>query len=586
LASPIITKIEPQVLTAKAGDTIMWIPDSNPEDTTTPEMEVEYVVDMGGAVNKLVDTAQHLNERAGMHTDDISELQIKTDAHDSDYIKHPIVGTTKGSSTAYTLSPDPPLDELVIGVGAIITAHLASGDNPTLNISGKGAKPILKPNDNPAKFVENGVYHVRYNGVNFILLGEGGLSLADKQLLVDVATEVDEHKADYEYQTPTISGTQIQLQKQSDTSILRFKLGADLSGGAITISLDDGTTEKPLVDVEGVAVTELSKGFVEVVDDAVNFTYAPKGASLKEVSEIIFSAESIDYGGIIWSITSDDNYLYVGGLSTQKVYKLNKSDLSKVTESIGYGGDISSITADDNYLYVGGATTRKVYKLNKSDLSKVTESIGYGGDIRSITADDNYLYVGGATTRKVYKLNKSDLSKVTESIGYGGTILSITADDNYLYVGGLSTQKVYKLNKSDLSKVTESIGYGGDISSITADDNYLYVGGATTQKVYKLNKSDLSKVTESIGYGGDIWSITADDNYLYVGGATTRKVYKLNKSDLSKVTESIGYGGTIWSITADDNYLYVGGATTQKVYRLHKVAYLYKNLKLVVIGSV
>jgi hypothetical protein len=174
LAEPVVTKIPPQILTAKAGDTIMWIPDSNPKDTTTPEMEVEYVVDMGGAVNKLVDTAQHLNERAGMHTDDISELQIKTDAHDSDYIKHPIVGTTKGSSTAYTLSPDPPLDELVIGVGAIITAHLASGDNPTLNISGKGAKPIIKPNENPAKLLENGVYHVRYNGVNFILLGEGG----------------------------------------------------------------------------------------------------------------------------------------------------------------------------------------------------------------------------------------------------------------------------------------------------------------------------------------------------------------------------------------------------------------------------
>jgi peptidase E len=112
------------------------------------------------------------------------------------------------------------------------------------------------------------------------------------------------------------------------------------------------------------------------------------------------------------------------------------------------------------------------------------------------------------------------------------------------------------------------------------------VGGDTTRKVYKLNKSDLSKVAESIGYGGNIRSITSDDNYLYVGGDTTRKVYKLNKSDLSKVAESIGYGGNIYSIASDDNYLYVGGGTTNKVYKLNKVAYLYKNLKLVVIGSV
>ena len=178
---------------------------------------------------------------------------------------------------------------------------------------------------------------------------------------------IDSKLADYEYKTPIIDGTQIQLQKLSDTNILKFKLDADLSGGDITISTDEGATSKPLVDIDGVAVTELSRGFVEVVENGVNFTYAPKGkgASLTEANEIIFSAESIDYGGTIYSITSDDNYLYVGGDTTQRVYKLNKSDLSKVTESIDYGGTIRSITADDKYLYVVGNTTKKVYKLNK-----------------------------------------------------------------------------------------------------------------------------------------------------------------------------------------------------------------------------
>ena len=213
---------------------------------------------------------------------------------------------------------------------------------------------------------------------------------------------------DYEYQTPIIDGTQIQLQKRSYTKILKFKLNTDLSGGAITISLDGGATSKPLVDIDGVAVTELSKGFVEVVEDAVNFTYAPKGKgaslNLKEVNEMIFSAESIDYGGYIYSITSDDDFIYVGG-DNRKVWKLNKSDLSKVAESISYGGTILSITSDDNYLYVGG-NTQKVWKLNKSDLSKVAESIDYGGYILSITSDDNFIYVGGGGNHKVWKLTK------------------------------------------------------------------------------------------------------------------------------------------------------------------------------------
>ena len=308
-----------------------------------------------------------------------------------------------------------------------------------------------------------------------------------------IQAQFDEHKADYEYQTPIIDGTQIQLQKRSDTKILKFKLNADLSGGAITISLDGGATSKPLVDIDGVAVTELPKGFVEVVEDAVNFTYAPKGkgASLSLKEEILFSAESVNYGGDIYSITSDNNYLYMGGFDPFKVWKLNKSDLNKVAESIDLDDPIYSIASDSSYLYVGvGGTTQKVYKLNKSNLNKVAESMKYGGAIYSIASDSTYLYVGGGTTRKVYKLNKSNLNRVSaESIDYGGTIYSITSDSTYLYVGGGTTQKVWKLNKSDLSKVSESIDYGGTIRSIASNDDYLYVGGATTQKVWKLYKT-------------------------------------------------------------------------------------------------
>ena len=101
----------------------------------------------------------------------------------------------------------------------------------------------------------------------------------DENVAANLLNLINAHKADNTYQTPTIVGTQIQLIKQSDTTRLFFKLDADLSGGDITISLDAGATSKPLVDIDGVAVTELSKGFVEVVENAVNFTYAPKGSN-------------------------------------------------------------------------------------------------------------------------------------------------------------------------------------------------------------------------------------------------------------------------------------------------------------------
>jgi hypothetical protein len=96
-----------------------------------------------------------------------------------------------------------------------------------------------------------------------------------------VQAELNMHKADYAYQTPIIVGTQIQMQQQSDNNRLYFKLDSDLSGGAITISLDNGATQLPLLDIEGQPVTEISKGFVEVIKDAVNFTLRPRGVGMK-----------------------------------------------------------------------------------------------------------------------------------------------------------------------------------------------------------------------------------------------------------------------------------------------------------------
>lgn len=39
------------------------------------------------------------------------------------------------------------------------------------------------------------------------------------------------------------------------------------------------------------------------------------------------------------------------------------TELTKITESISYGGTIYAILSDDTYLYIGGVTTQKVYKL-------------------------------------------------------------------------------------------------------------------------------------------------------------------------------------------------------------------------------
>jgi glutamine cyclotransferase len=137
------------------------------------------------------------------------------------------------------------------------------------------------------------------------------------------------------------------------------------------------------------------------------------------------------------TILGVDGYYYKGVL-TLDVYDI------LAAQSVDYGGDIRAFAQDDNFIYVGGDITKKVYKLNKSDLSIAAQSVDYGGAIYALTQDDNFIYVGGYSTNKVYKLKKSDLSIAAQSVDYGGTIWALTQDDNFIYVGGDTTNKVYK----------------------------------------------------------------------------------------------------------------------------------------------
>ena len=82
------------------------------------------------------------------------------------------------------------------------------------------------------------------------------------------------------------------------------------------------------------------------------------------------------------TILGTDGYYYKG------VFEFSPY-MAKVAESDDYGGTIRALAQDNSYIYVGGETTKKVYKLNKSNLSKVAES-DYGGTIYNCS-DDNYI---------------------------------------------------------------------------------------------------------------------------------------------------------------------------------------------------
>ena len=146
--------------------------------------------------------------------------------------------------------------------------------------------------------------------------------------------------------------------------------------------------------------------------------------------------ESADYGGAIYALTSDGSYIYAAGYTTQTVWKIDPSDMSKADESADYGGVILALAYDGSYIYAAGSTTQTVWKIYPSYMSKAGESADYGGTIYALASDGSYIYAAGYTTQTVWKIDPSDMSKADESAGYGGTIFALTYDGSYIYAAG------------------------------------------------------------------------------------------------------------------------------------------------------
>lgn len=93
---------------------------------------------------------------------------------------------------------------------------------------------------------------------------DGNISISNVAIVNNLKKELNDYMANNIYQTPTIIDTQIQLIKNLNIDRLFFKLDTDLSG-PITISTDNGLTNKILTDINGVQLLSLSKGLIEIV---------------------------------------------------------------------------------------------------------------------------------------------------------------------------------------------------------------------------------------------------------------------------------------------------------------------------------
>lgn len=117
-------------------------------------------------------TKQELSTELSSNLDNIENSIM---SHQADLVSHGVYGTATGTNTL-TL-PINTVSSYVEGMLVAFKNTTANTGAVTLNINNLGAKSIKRANGNDlssGNLKAGGMYQVRYDGTNFILLGEGG----------------------------------------------------------------------------------------------------------------------------------------------------------------------------------------------------------------------------------------------------------------------------------------------------------------------------------------------------------------------------------------------------------------------------
>lgn len=83
------------------------------------------------------------------------------------------------------------------------------------------------------------------------------------------------------------------------------------------------------------------------------------------LTNLNFVAESVTLGDIVTALAQDDLYLYACVYTTQTVWKIIKSSMAVIAETPADTGGNGCLALDDGYLYVGGIDSHVMIKIDK-----------------------------------------------------------------------------------------------------------------------------------------------------------------------------------------------------------------------------
>ena len=300
------------------------------------------------------------------------------------------------------------------------------------------------------------------------------------------------------------------------------------------------------------------------------------------------------FNGVIYSISYDTNYIYVGGDFTGTdqgrfavIDKTTKSIIhynsNGIYPNLSFPTPINTIKVDSDFVYFGGNFTNpraRFIALNRSTKVSDTAFPTYDGNVSSISTDATLIYVGGNFSNTFDVISKSTKTSVRASLSYilptAEGVRVVHNDSDNVYLGGAFTTSGFtRFSVIDKSDVTAFVsGYPsfttGVVSAISTDSEFIYVGGDfTTPRNYfaVINKSTKALVTDFPTFSHAVSTITNDANFIYVGGAFlnsgTRYFVVIDKRTRNLIYNGTipvsDFGNTITSLHVDNNHLYIGG---------------------------
>jgi hypothetical protein len=288
-------------------------------------------------------------------------------------------------------------------------------------------------------------------------------------------------------------------------------------------------------------------------------------------SNLAFIGNTDSYGGTIFSVITNNGFIYVGGGTVLTIKKFNESNLAFVGNTASYGGTIFALTVNNGFVYAGGSTTRDLKKYHESNLAFVGNSQIFGDSITAIKINNGFIYL---YSNNFTKLNESTLETLNSVDIYNATIATIGINNGFIYVGGQTAsginRGVTKIYESNLVVFGNTVNYGGPIRSIDINNGFIYVGGETNQTIHKYYESNLAFFGNTVGYGGDIETVKINNGFIYVGGATNQRIQKFYESNLAFVNSTNNYGGIIRNLALNNNFIYAGGSTNLRVQKFQQ----------------